>query len=123
MTSNPTIFQKAMAEGDAYDEQLKELLVQENDPKEIFLEALGARMKWARSALLRPDPEASGGEDGYARGRSIRRSPSTARPRSSEAKRLHEWLDRPNLYVKIPATAAGPRRDQDRIAARPRTST
>ena len=36
VTSNPTIFQKAMAEGDAYDDQLREVLENERDPKEIF---------------------------------------------------------------------------------------
>ena len=36
VTSNPTIFQKAMAEGDAYDEQLRRVLETERDPKEIF---------------------------------------------------------------------------------------
>ena len=37
VTSNPTIFQKAISQGDAYDEQIKELLEREDDPKEIFL--------------------------------------------------------------------------------------
>src|SRR6478736_4781579 len=37
VTSNPTIFQKAISEGDAYDEQLRELLAEETDPKEVFL--------------------------------------------------------------------------------------
>src|SRR5712672_120988 len=42
VTTNPTIFQKALASGDAYDEQMKELLVQDTDPKEVFLQ-LSAR--------------------------------------------------------------------------------
>ena len=37
MTSNPTIFQKAIAEGDAYDDQLRDVLATETDPKEVFL--------------------------------------------------------------------------------------
>ena len=37
VTSNPTIFQKAISEGDAYDEQFKEVLAEEDDPKEVFL--------------------------------------------------------------------------------------
>src|SRR2546428_13965961 len=41
-TTNPTIFQKAISESDAYDEQLKELLEEETDPKEVFLQ-LSAR--------------------------------------------------------------------------------
>src|SRR5206468_10445169 len=38
VTSNPTVFQKAIAEGDAYDEQLREVLARKDDPKEVFLE-------------------------------------------------------------------------------------
>ena len=53
VTTNPTIFQKAIAEGDAYDEQLKELLEQETDPKEIFLQ-LSARDVEAALDLLAP---------------------------------------------------------------------
>ena len=63
VTSNPTIFQKAIAEGNAYDEQLKELLGHEDDLKEIFL-ALSADDIKDALALLRPAFDASDGEDG-----------------------------------------------------------
>src|ERR1044072_9013701 len=63
VTSNPTIFQKAIAEGDKYDEQLKELLGHEEDLKEIFL-ALSAEDIKEALALLRPAFEASDGADG-----------------------------------------------------------
>ena len=53
VTTNPTIFQKAISQGNAYDEQLKELLEEETDPKEIFLQ-LSARDVGAACDLLAP---------------------------------------------------------------------
>src|SRR3954452_15704708 len=64
VTSNPTIFQKALAAGDAYDDQLKGLLEHEQDPKEIFL-GLSVEDLKVGLELLRPVFDASGGEDGY----------------------------------------------------------
>ena len=64
VTSNPTIFQKALAAGSAYDEQLKELLGHEDDPKEIFLELSAGDIKEA-CALLRSAWDASDHTDGY----------------------------------------------------------
>ena len=49
VTSNPTIFQKAISQGQAYDEQLKELLERETDPKEIFLHLSADDIAGARS--------------------------------------------------------------------------
>src|SRR4029453_11009027 len=64
VTSNPTIFQKALASGDAYDEQLKALLETEDDLKEIFL-ALSAEDVKEGLQLLRPVYERTNGTDGY----------------------------------------------------------
>jgi len=105
ITSNPTIFQKALSHGDRYDEQLKELLEQETDPKEIFLQ-LSARDVEAALDLLAPVHDKNG-EDGFV---SWEVDPTLAYDREGtfdEAMRLHAWLDRPNLYVKIPATKPG----------------
>src|SRR3954463_10051815 len=63
VTTNPTIFQKAIAEGDAYDAQLKELLDEESDAKEIFLQ-LSARDVDAATDLL-ADVHERNGQDGY----------------------------------------------------------
>src|SRR5581483_8576084 len=63
VTTNPTIFQKAIAGGDAYDEQLKELLEEESDPKEIFLQ-LSARDVDAANDLLAKTHE-DNAQDGY----------------------------------------------------------
>jgi transaldolase len=105
VTSNPTIFQKAIAHGERYDEQLRELLEEESDPKEIFLQ-LSARDVEAALDLLAPVHEETG-KDGFV---SWEVDPTLAYDREetfAEAMRLHAWLDRPNLYVKIPATKPG----------------
>src|SRR3954447_13468209 len=114
VTTNPTIFQKAMSEGGAYDEQLKELLAQETDPKEIFLK-LSARDVEMALDLFAPVHEADP-QDGFV---SWEVDPTLAYDREAtfdEAMRLHAWLDRPNLYVKIPATKPGLGAIEDCIA-------
>jgi transaldolase len=115
VTSNPTIFQKAISHGNAYDEQLKELLGEEQDAKEIFLH-LAVRDVESALDLLAPVHEANA-EDGYV---SIEVDPSLAydtKATYAEAIRLHEWIDRPNLYVKIPGTEPGLQAIEDCIAA------
>jgi transaldolase len=105
VTSNPTIFQKAISQGERYDDQLKQLLDEETDPKEIFLQ-LSARDVEAALDLLAPVHEQTG-YDGFV---SWEVDPNFAYHREStfdEAMRLHAWLERPNLYVKIPATQPG----------------
>src|SRR2546427_3368132 len=114
VTTNPTIFQKAMAEAGAYDEQLKELLKEETDPKEIFLK-LSARDVEQALDLLAPAHEANP-HDGFV---SWEVDPTLAYEREGtfdEAMRLHKWLERPNLYVKIPATKPGLGAIEDCIA-------
>ncbi len=105
VTSNPTIFQKAISHGDAYDAQLRELLADEEDAKEIFLQ-LSARDVDAALDLLAPVHEKSP-QDGFV---SWEVDPTLAYDREGtfdEAMRLHAWIDKPNLYVKIPATKPG----------------
>lgn len=107
VTSNPTIFQKAIADGDRYDDQLKEVLESgETDPKEIFLQLSSQDIANACD-LLRKVWDQGEGLDGYV---SWEVDPTLASDRDAtlaEAKRLHEWIERPNLYVKIPATEPG----------------
>ena len=106
VTSNPTIFQKALAEGDAYDAQLREVLRRTQDPKEIFV-ALASRDVADACDLLLPIWEATGGADGYV---SMEVDPTFAfnvEATLDEAMRFHTELARPNLLVKIPATKAG----------------
>jgi len=106
VTSNPTIFQKAISSGAAYDEQLREVLEEERDPKEIFLRLAIKDVEDALD-LLRPVWDEGKGQDGYV---SLEVDPNLASDTAGtieEAQRLHETIDRPNLFVKIPATKAG----------------
>jgi transaldolase len=115
VTSNPTIFQKAISQGNAYDEQLKELLERETDPKEIFLE-LSSRDIAEACGLMRPVHDATGGLDGFV---SWEVDPTMAYDREGtfqEMLRLHAWIDKPNLYVKIPATKPGLGAIEDAVA-------
>jgi transaldolase len=117
VTSNPTIFQKAIAHGDAYDEQLKEILDSgETDPKEIFLQ-LSSRDIAEACDLLRPIWELGNGLDGYVSWEVDPNLASDQERTTQEAKRLHEWIEKPNLYVKIPATKPGLGSIEDMIAA------
>jgi transaldolase len=117
VTSNPTIFQKAIASGTRYDGQLKELLDKgETDLKELFLD-LTERDIAEACDLLRSVWDAGGGTDGYV---SWEVDPNLAydyEATLAEAKRLHERIERPNLFVKIPATKPGLGAIEDMIAA------
>src|ERR671936_4850 len=107
VTSNPTIFQKAISQGNRYDAQLKEILDSgESDAKETFLQ-LSSHDIGDACDLLRKVWDETNGLDGYV---SWEVDPTLAYDRDAtiaEAKRLHEWIERPNLYVKIPATEPG----------------
>jgi transaldolase len=116
VTSNPTIFEKAIAHGDAYDGQLQELLPRQSDPKEVFLELACADVA-AACDVFRPVWEQTGRRDGYV---SIEVDPNLAydtHAQYEEAKRLHEAIARANLLVKIPATEPGVAAIEDSIAA------
>src|SRR5947209_13951230 len=97
VTSNPSIFQKAVASGDAYDEQLRELLdAGETDAKEIFWK-LSERDIAEACDLLRPVWDGGKGKDGYV---SWEVDPTLAYEREEtfeQAKHLHALIDRPNL--------------------------
>ena len=115
VTSNPTIFQKALSTGDAYDGQLGELLAETRDPKELFVR-LAAKDVTDACDLLRPVWEATDGIDGRV---SIEVDPRLAydtEATTAEATRLHELIARPNLFVKIPATKPGLPAIEDMIA-------
>ena len=106
VTSNPTIFQKAISEGDAYDEQLREVLAGEDDAKEVFLRLAVQDVKNACD-LLRQVWDGGHGQDGWV---SIEVDPNLAYDTDAtiaEAQRLHELVDKQNCFVKIPATKDG----------------
>jgi transaldolase len=115
VTSNPTIFQKAISSGEAYDEQLREVLMDERDPKEIFLRLAVQDVSDALD-LLRPIWDQGSGKDGYV---SLEVDPNLAYDTEgtvAEAVRLHGLVDKPNLFVKIPATKPGLPAIEDMIA-------
>jgi transaldolase len=106
VTSNPTIFQKALAEGDAYDEQMRDLLEHDDNPKEIFV-ALAGRDIGDACDLMRKVWDEGKGLRGYV---SMEVDPNYANDTEAtiaEAKRFHQLIGKPNLYVKIPATKEG----------------
>src|SRR3954449_2784384 len=115
VTSNPTIFQGAIAEGDAYDDQIRELSAEYDDPKEIFWQLAKDDIRDACD-ILRSVWDEGEGKDGWV---SLEVDPSLAHDTEStksEAKRLHGLVDRPNLFIKIPATVAGLQAIEDTIA-------
>ncbi|MDQ5809158.1 MAG: transaldolase [Actinomycetota bacterium] len=106
VTSNPTIFQKALSESSLYDDQLQELSQRLDDPKEIFWELAAKDIRDACDTLM-PVFERTNRLDGFV---SLEVSPDIAydTPKTvAEAQRLHKIVDRPNLFVKIPATLPG----------------
>ncbi|MHB8717776.1 MAG: bifunctional transaldolase/phosoglucose isomerase [Candidatus Dormibacteria bacterium] len=107
LTSNPTIFQKAVAEGSDYDQQLRELLAGGiDDPNDLFLALAISDIQHAAD-ILRPMHEASNGADGFV---SLELPPASAHDTGRSvtlAKEYWKRVDRPNLMIKIPATPAG----------------
>ena len=106
LTSNPSIFQKAITSGTAYDAQFAELVQQGLGPVEIY-EAMAVEDIRRATDILRPIYDESGGEDGYV---SLEVSPLLANDTQGtieEAARPFKMVDRPNLMIKIPATDAG----------------
>jgi transaldolase len=116
VTSNPTIFQKAISQGASYDEQLRELVEHEEDAKEIFI-ALAGRDVGEACDLMRSVWDEGKGLRGYV---SMEVDPTLAYDSAgtlAEARRLHTLVDKPNLYVKIPGTEPGLSPIEEMIAA------
>jgi transaldolase len=106
MTSNPTIFEKAISGGEEYEDDLRRLVQAGKSNDEIY-EALALDDIGRAANMLRPVYEALGGGDGFV---SLEVSPRLANDTAgtiAEAKRLFTKLDRPNVMIKIPATPAG----------------
>ena len=106
VTSNPAIFDKAIAGSSDYDEEISRLVAEGKTTAEIY-EALVLEDIARAADLFRPLYDESRGGDGYV---SLEVSPTLAdnTPGTiAEAKRLFAALDRPNILIKIPATPAG----------------
>jgi len=116
VTSNPTIFQKALSEGDWYDEQLRDAVAQTDDGSELFIALAQDDIRDACD-LLGPVWQRTHGVDGYV---SLEVDPTLAYDRDGtfeQAIRFHQEVDRRNLFVKIPATEPGLGATEDCIAA------
>jgi transaldolase len=106
ITSNPSIFQKAIESSEEYTEQLASLVGAGASIETAYWELVLSDIRAALS-LLRPVHDSSGGVDGYV---SVEVSPALARDTAgteAQARDLWDRIDEPNLYVKIPATAEG----------------
>jgi len=106
ITSNPSIFNKAISQSDEYDEEIKSL-TREGLSREIVYESLAISDIQAAADLFRPLYDQTDGGDGFV---SLEVSPYLAHDTEqtiSEANRLWNDVNRPNLMVKIPATKAG----------------
>jgi transaldolase len=115
VTSNPTIFQKALAEGERYDAQLREVAAVLDDPTEIFFALAQDDIREACDLML-PVWEQTEGIDGWV---SLEVDPTLAYDRErtfEQAVRFNKEVGRANLYVKIPATKLGLGAIEDCIA-------
>ena len=106
VTSNPSIFEKAIGGSADYDEAIRSLVREGKDTPDI-LDALIIRDIQAAADLLRPAYDRTQAADGYV---SIEVAASLARDTAgsiAEARRLWQRVDRPNIFVKIPGTKEG----------------
>jgi len=106
MTSNPTIFEKAITAGDDYDGEIKSMARQKKSNEQIF-DAIAAKDIGMATRILEPVYRSSNGTDGFV---SLEVQPKFANNTADtvmEAKRLAQLVKRPNLMIKVPGTAAG----------------
>ncbi len=106
VTSNPTIFEKALSAGTEYDESFRELVSQKKTIPEIF-DALSVQDIQEAADQFGPLYEETDGQDGFV---SLEVSPDHAHDAEktvAEARRLWRWVNRPNVMIKIPATKEG----------------
>jgi transaldolase / glucose-6-phosphate isomerase len=106
ITSNPTIFEKALSEGDKYDDDIARLASRGLSSEEIFEEVAIDDVR-AAADMLRPVYDESGGTDGFI---SLELPPALAFDTEGsilEAKRLFAKVDRPNIMIKVPGTREG----------------
>lgn len=106
VTTNPSIFAKALADAESYDVQLKDLAAQQVTVEEAVRLLTSYDVRWACD-VMKPAYDASHGVDGRVSIEVDPRSAHLTEKTQSEAKTLWWLVDRPNLYIKIPATQAG----------------
>ena len=106
VTTNPSIFQAALAEGDAYTEQLTQLAGEGKDVDEVVFALTTDDVREACDVFA-PIYEATDGVDGRVSIEVDPRLAQDAEQTAVVAKQLSETVDRPQVYIKIPATEAG----------------
>src|SRR5438105_1656642 len=106
ITSNPTIFEKAIAGSEDYDAQLRQLASQNKSRDEIYDELVLKDISDAAD-IFRPVHDRTNGDDGFISIEVLPTLASDTRGTIAEAKRLFERLKRPNVMVKIPGTPEG----------------
>ena len=106
VTTNPSIFQKALSDGAAYDDQVRDLAVRGVDIGEAVRALTTYDVRWACD-ILRPAYDASDTVDGRVSIEVDPRISADAAKTAAEAKALWWQVDRPNLFIKIPATREG----------------
>src|ERR1051326_1369260 len=116
LTSNPTIFEKAIAGSEDYDAQLRELASHDKSRDEIYDE-LVLRDIAAAADVFRPVFDKTGGNDGFVSIEVLPTIASDTQATIAEAKRLSSRLNRPNVMVKIPATPEGIPAIEESLAA------
>ncbi len=108
VTSNPTIFEKAMGHSDRYDDAFREIIDETQDPQEIF-ERLAYRDIQDAADLLRPVFERTEGQDGYVSFEVPASLAFDADKTIEAAQRYKAEIDRPNVLIKVPGTSDGVR--------------
>jgi transaldolase len=106
VTSNPTIFEKAMGHSDRYDDAFREVIDETQDPQEIF-ERLAYRDIQDAADLLRPVFDRTDGADGYVSFEVPASVAFDARKTIEAAQRYKAEIDRPNVLIKVPGTGEG----------------
>jgi transaldolase len=106
VTSNPTIFEKAMGHSDRYDDAFREQLDETRDPQEIF-ERLAYRDIRDAADLLRPTFERTSGADGYVSFEVPASLAFDAGKTIAAAQRYKAEIDRTNVLIKVPGTGDG----------------
>ena len=106
VTSNPTIFEKGMGHSDLYDDDFREVVAETDDIEEIFERlALGDIREGAD--ILRPTFDATGCQDGFVSFELPASQAFDSQASIDTAVRLHELIDRENVYIKVPGTREG----------------
>ena len=106
LTSNPSIFEKAIGEGDAYDDRIR-AFAKRGEPAEALYERIAIADIQAAADIFRPTYDSLGGRDGFV---SLEVSPALAMDTErtiADARRLWSAVGRPNLMIKVPGTKAG----------------